>query len=65
MEDTPGLSALRGTSCKDLSAVCLSQVFLYSSVPFCKQVEPLLSYLLKEFLFFVSIKVGWNKKTFG
>lgn len=45
-------------SSKALSTnTCLSELgFLYSNVPLCRQVEPLLSSPLRR------VKVGWNKK---
>jgi len=57
MVDTPPVSVLGGSGYKYLRAVYLSQIFLYSSLPFCKQVGSLI-FSLKDFLFIVSVKVG-------
>lgn len=62
MTGAPCLSALTRPGYKYIRAVSRSQVYLYSNVPFCRQVGPLLSSVLKDFLFIVSVKVGWKKK---
>lgn len=62
MTGSPCLSALTRPGYKYIRAVNWSQIYLYSNVPFCRQVGQLLSSLLKDFLFIVSVKVGLKKK---